>query len=81
MHRLTATDTPMVRYTRTIFPSYAFFLAPTKPTIIINNKIVICVTIVVIFIIILFPKNKRTTMRCPTFVKIINLGLLIVNLD
>ena len=23
MHRLTATDTPMVRYTRTIFPSYA----------------------------------------------------------
>mgnify|MGYP003375220933 CR=1 FL=1 len=22
-HRLTATDTPMVRYTRTIFPSYA----------------------------------------------------------
>ena len=32
-----------------------FFLAPTKPTIIINNKIVICVTIVVIFIIILFP--------------------------
>lgn len=27
-----------------------FFLAPTKPTIIINNKIVICVTIVVIFI-------------------------------
>lgn len=24
MHRLTATDTPMVRYTRTIFPSYAF---------------------------------------------------------
>ena len=27
-----------------------FFLAPTKPTIIINNKIIICVTIVVIFI-------------------------------
>lgn len=26
MHRLTATDTPMVRYTRTIFPSYAFIL-------------------------------------------------------
>jgi len=25
MHRLTATDTPMVRYTRTIFPSYAFY--------------------------------------------------------
>ena len=25
MHRLTATDTPMVRYTRTIFPSYAQF--------------------------------------------------------
>ena len=25
MHRLTATDTPMVRYTRTIFPSYADF--------------------------------------------------------
>ena len=24
MHRLTATDTPMVRYTRTIFPSYAY---------------------------------------------------------
>lgn len=24
MHRLTATNTPMVRYTRTIFPSYAF---------------------------------------------------------
>ena len=23
IHRLTATDTPMVRYTRTIFPSYA----------------------------------------------------------
>ena len=23
MHRLTATDAPMVRYTRTIFPSYA----------------------------------------------------------
>ena len=23
MHRLTATDTPMVRYTRTIFPPYA----------------------------------------------------------
>ena len=26
MHRLTATDTPMVRYTRTIFPSYALIL-------------------------------------------------------
>lgn len=26
MHRLTATDTPMVRYTRTIFPSYADLL-------------------------------------------------------
>ena len=26
MHRLTATDTPMVRYTRTIFPSYALFV-------------------------------------------------------
>ena len=25
MHRLTATDTPMVRYTRTIFPSYALW--------------------------------------------------------
>ena len=25
MHRLTATDTPMVRYTRTIFPSYALY--------------------------------------------------------
>lgn len=25
MHRLTATDTPMVRYTRTIFPSYAVY--------------------------------------------------------
>ena len=29
MHRLTATDTPMVRYTRTIFPSYA----PSGPNI------------------------------------------------
>ena len=28
MHRLTATDTPMVRYTRTIFPSYADFDYP-----------------------------------------------------
>ena len=27
MHRLTATDTPMVRYTRTIFPSYAPIMA------------------------------------------------------
>ena len=27
MHRLTATDTPMVRYTRTIFPSYAPLLS------------------------------------------------------
>ena len=26
MHRLTATDTPMVRYTRTIFPSYADYI-------------------------------------------------------
>ena len=25
IHRLTATDTPMVRYTRTIFPSYAVY--------------------------------------------------------
>ena len=29
MHRLTATDTPMVRYTRTIFPSYAFNQRPS----------------------------------------------------
>lgn len=30
MHRLTATDTPMVRYTRTIFPSYALSLTILK---------------------------------------------------
>lgn len=30
MHRLTATDTPMVRYTRTIFPSYAIQLTNKK---------------------------------------------------
>lgn len=33
MHRLTATDTPMVRYTRTIFPSYADFGYPIHFTI------------------------------------------------
>ena len=31
MHRLTATDTPMVRYTRTIFPSYAAQCHPHRP--------------------------------------------------
>lgn len=30
MHRLTATDTPMVRYTRTIFPSYAVWINHKK---------------------------------------------------
>ena len=30
MHRLTATDTPMVRYTRTIFPSYAELIEELK---------------------------------------------------
>ena len=30
MHRLTATDTPMVRYTRTIFPSYALLIKKYK---------------------------------------------------
>lgn len=30
MHRLTATDTPMVRYTRTIFPSYAYMAFESK---------------------------------------------------
>ena len=33
MHRLTATDTPMVRYTRTIFPSYAII----KEDILMSN--------------------------------------------
>ena len=27
---MTATDTPMVRYTRTIFPSYAFYVSDCK---------------------------------------------------
>lgn len=35
MHRLTATDTPMVRYTRTIFPSYAF---ENLPKLDLTNK-------------------------------------------
>ena len=38
-----------------------FFFAPAKPTIMINNKIIICVTIVVIFIIIPSLKQKDNT--------------------
>ena len=38
MHRLTATDTPMVRYTRTIFPPYANKLRPLTDTILDHIK-------------------------------------------
>ena len=41
MHRLTATDTPMVRYTRTIFPSYAETLIEFYHTEnIVDNKVI-----------------------------------------
>lgn len=39
MHRLTATDTPMVRYTRTIFPSYADH-SPTLFLIVLKNHLI-----------------------------------------
>lgn len=38
MHRLTATDTPMVRYTRTIFPSYAVLISTFNTSIFIELK-------------------------------------------
>ena len=39
IHRLTATDTLMVRYTRTIFPSYAAIITDIKDIISSGQKI------------------------------------------